>query len=140
MGGADDSASAATADDVADVSRDPVGNGVVSTEIVAILETEPSVTAPRPPSRRTVRGVFREFRCIGSDHYEFVVTDDERTYVFYATSAVAFMIYENGSRVQKDLYCGRQNADVIASYLPKSKSPIGSEVQGELKVLDFVQR
>ncbi len=119
VAGVDESASAATADEVADVTRTPVGDIVPSTENVE------------------VRGKLVRFDC--TEGHRFIVDAGDLVYALDIVDLARVEILENGERVgTRDFYCGPLDELVVVRYIPAPVQDGAAERYGRLVAVDFI--
>lgn len=61
----------------------------------------------------------------------------ERVCVHFATEPSEISLTEDGQATLEDIYCGSSSYVVEATYSPASRSPSGTDVDGELAALGF---
>ena len=120
MAGADESASAATAEEPADVIRTRMGDVVASTEI------------------GEVRGKLVRFDC--TEGLRFIVDADDLVYLLDIVDLARVKILENGESVgTRDFYCGPLDELVVVRYIPAPVEEGAAERYGRLVSVDFIE-
>ena len=123
-----------------EAEQSAIGVAQTSHDTAAIKGLSEQIARYEGGARRQiqVRGVFRELRCLPGNRFEFVLATEDVAYVLQTSSPEFITFLENGETIEKGLACGSQQAEVVATYVPTGGSAGAGEVQGELKILDFL--
>ncbi len=86
-----------------------------------------------------VTGQLSAVECGAGQSFDFVIVAGESKYVLGSLGGQSLNIMERGESVQKTFFCGPQNAQVTAQYIPTGDVGKSADGRGSLLSLDFIK-